>query len=221
MQRNETEKREKMNQRDVNRTLINQFVQQQDLNEQQQKTLEQWFLTYESKLQKLYEYYKNVFNSNCDMHTEQGITLPKEQWKSLISGAIELMQRILPLGSVVDLRKERLQGAFPKLEQVEKVRVVITQRFLSYTNEGYFTYAGVIYPVGNLTGSQVIHFNSQMVQKVVHLGYEDEQDSAYVYLTKQEYILQKGKRSYEFASKEEGRKLREKMEGRDVEGNKN
>ena len=76
-------------------------------------------------------------------------------------------------------------------------------------------------PVGNLTGSQVIHFNSQMVQKVVHLGYEDEQDSAYVYLTKQEYILQKGKRSYEFASKEEGRKLREKMEGRDVEGNKN
>lgn len=40
MQRNETEKREKMNQRDVNRTLINQFVQQQDLNEQQQKTLE-------------------------------------------------------------------------------------------------------------------------------------------------------------------------------------
>lgn len=211
-----------MNQREVNRALVNQWVQQQTgLNGQQQKTLEQWFLSYENKLPKLYEYYKTVCNSNSDVHTEQGITLSKEQWKSLISGGVELMQRILPLGSVADLKKEKLQGVLPKLEQAEKVRVVITQRFLSYTEGGYFTYAGVVYPVGNMTGSQVIHFNSQMVQKVVHLGYEDEQDSAYVYLMKQEYVLQKGMRSYEFASPEEGKRLMEKMEGRNVKGNKN
>lgn len=181
--------------------------------------MEKWFLTCEDNTEKLYEIYKKVLTCNREAYTEQEITMSKEQWKYLISGAIELLQRILPLGSVVDLKKEKLQEKLPKLEKVEHIRIVITQRFLSYTKTGYFTYAGVVYPVGNIQGKQIIHFNPLMIEKMVQKGYEDEQDAAYVYLMKKEYVLQNGMRNYEFASEEESHQLISQMEGRNVKGN--
>lgn len=120
---------------------------------------------------------------------------------------------------MADLKKERMQEQIPGLENVQQISVVITQRFLSYTQKGYFTYAGVVYPVGNLQGNQVIHFNPIMIENVVHKGYADEQEAAYLYLMKQEYVLQKGMYNYEFASEEEGRELIKKLEGNHVKRN--
>lgn len=209
-----------MKQKEVNRKLLKQWLEEQkELNGPQKETLEQWFLTNEGNQEGLYECYKKVLDCSGEECTQQGICLGKEQWKSLLSGAADLLQDILPLGSVADLKKERMQEQIPGLENVQQIRVVITQRFLSYTQKGYFTYAGVVYPVGNLQGNQVIHFNPIMIENVVHKGYADEQEAAYLYLMKQEYVLQKGMYNYEFASEEEGRELIKKLEGNHVKRN--
>lgn len=209
-----------MNQREVNRKLLNQWIEmQKELTTEQKKTLEKWFAGYGEKAEELYKIYKKILECNEAEYIGQGISLPNAKWRQLLSGAIELIQPILPLGSVVDLKKEKLQGKLPKLEQVERVRIVITQRFLSYTETGYFTYAGVVYPLGNMQGNQIIHFNPLMIQGLVKKGYEDEQDAAYVYLMKQEYVLQKGMRNYEFASEEETHQLIRVMEGMNVKRN--
>lgn len=209
-----------MREQDIAIKLLKEWQEKlSGLDSGQKEQLEKWLLSYMGKTEELYYIYQKISESSSETYTETGITLPKEQWQHLLSGAIDLMQPVLPLGSVVDLKKEKLQEKVPKLEQVERVRIVITQRFLSYTPTGYFTYAGVVYPVGNMQGNQVIQFNPMMIEKVVHKGYEDEQDAAYIYFMKQEYVLREDMRNYEFVSREEGEQLIKQMEGNHVKGN--
>ncbi|HCW04433.1 MAG TPA: hypothetical protein DGK91_07855 [Clostridium sp.] len=51
------------------------------------------------------------------------------QMRELLAGIIDIQEPILPLGSVVDLKKEILQDRI-NLKDVDKVRIVITHRFL-------------------------------------------------------------------------------------------
>ncbi|MBU3102327.1 DUF4176 domain-containing protein [Clostridium sp. DSM 17811] len=48
----------------------------------------------------------------------------------------------------------------------------------------YFQYAGVVYPLGMVDAGKAIQFTSELIEKVVHVGYSDEQEEAYVYLLK-------------------------------------
>lgn len=178
--------------------------------------LESWLLGYEEHPEKLYQLYQKVCGIKDKTYTQQDMTLSVEQWKWVLSGAYELLLPILPLGSVVDLKKEILAKDIKELGQVERVRIVITQRYLAYTKQGYFTYAGVVYPVGRIKREEIIHFHGPMIQKVVHRGYEDEQETAYVSLMKQEYIVEQGMRSYMFAEEEECNKLIKYMEKMNV-----
>ena len=67
---------------------------------------------------------------------------------------------------------------------------MITHRFIRQDEHSYFTYGGVIYPVANFNGNQILKFSPYLIEKVVHKGFRDEQEDAYVYLMKQEMILQ-------------------------------
>lgn len=129
------------------------------------------------------------------------------QMKELLAGIIDIQETILPLGSVVDLKKEFFKEQV-KLKDVDKVRIVITHRFLYGKDDTvYFPYAGVVYPTGMFGSQKVINFTSALIEKVVHKGFSNIQDEAYVYLMKRELILDHHMHSYAFASSEEFSKL--------------
>lgn len=107
-----------------------------------------------------------------------------------ISDLIELTEPILPLGSLVQLRKELFAGAVD-ISRLDTIRVVITHRFVRENEETYYTYGGVVYPVANFNGKEILKFTPSLIEKTLHKGYQDEQEDAYIYLMKQEYILEK------------------------------
>lgn len=119
------------------------------------------------------------------------IQLEKTTMMDLVNSIIDITEEIYPLGTVVDLKREHLI----KLNidpSVKKVRMVIMQRFLpDEESKIYFPYAGIVYPVGNPANDKVLHFNQGLVEEVVHMGYTDEQEDAYVYLMKRVLIVEK------------------------------
>lgn len=204
-----------MDQQEMDTRLLNGWIkEQEELDSQQKQQMLEWLLSFQGKLEELYEYYRTLPEDGDADHTEQGIKLPSGKWKQFLPQIIGILQPILPLGSVVDLKKDRLEEQLPAAGKMEQVRIVITHRFLSYTRYGYFTYAGMVYPMGTLRGNEMIHFNPMMIASVVHRGYEDLQESAWVLHRKQDQILNKKRHSYEFASQEESRELVRYMEGR-------
>ena len=131
------------------------------------------------------------------------LLLDRNQMLRLLIIAIDALDEILPLGTVVDLKKEYLRKNLP-VDEVDKVRVVITHRFLSGgNNKYYFPYAGVIYPFGAPNESKYINFTSHLIEDVVHRGFSDEQDEAYILLMKHELLEEKRIHSFGFASRDD------------------
>lgn len=79
--------------------------------------------------------------------------------------------KYLPLGSVV-----LLKGATQKL-------VIVGRGLQVHSDEAnrdyFFDYAGVAYPQG-LTGDEALYFNIDMIAKVFHEGYSDDDDKTIV-----------------------------------------
>jgi len=143
---------------------------------------------------------------------ENKAELKKRELREVIVGMIDLLEYILPLGSVVDLNKKYLQKHI-RVENIENIRIVITHRFLCQEDDTtYFPYAGVAYPVGMFSKDEIIHFTPSLIEKVVHKGYSDIQDEAYIYMMKQELILEKGMHSYGFSTEEEQTKLQKRVD---------
>ena len=127
----------------------------------------------------------------------------KKEMKDFLEHLIGVFEEILPLGSVVDLKKEFLEETLP-LEEVEHVRIVIVQRYVGESPEGfYYPYAGTLYPTGIPGSSRLVEFTPSLIEKVVRRGYSDEQEDAYVYLMKRELMLERGLHSMGFADKKE------------------
>lgn len=127
----------------------------------------------------------------------------KEDFRKVLIGMLDLLEDTLPLGTVVDLRKDAYKNV-PEVEQVDHIRMVITYRFLGGEEDGYyFPYAGVVYPTGMLGRKEVLYFTRPLVDRVVKTGYRDEKEDAYVYLMKKELVIEKGKNSYGYAKEEE------------------
>lgn len=100
------------------------------------------------------------------------------------------------------------------LEDVEQVRVVIVQRYVGESPEGfYYPYAGTLYPIGIPGSRKLIEFTPSLIEKVVRHGYSDEQEDAYVYLMKRELMLERGLHSMGFADKKEREAYREYLKG--------
>lgn len=132
--------------------------------------------------------------------------------KEIISGMIDLLDIIYPLGTMVELKKEYLDKIVPKNE-IKNARVVIVNRFIFYNEmKTYFQYAGSVYPLGIFEKGKVIQFTSALIEKVVHRGFSDEQEDAYIYLMKAELILDKKMHSFGFSTEEERKNYEIKIE---------
>ncbi|MEF2115464.1 DUF4176 domain-containing protein, partial [Clostridium frigoriphilum] len=110
------------------------------------------------------------------------------QIKEIISGMIDILEKIHPLGTVVQLKNQFLKNIIAD-NKIEEARFVIINRFMFHNEiKTYFQYAGVVYPLGMVGVGKAIQFTSELIEKVVHTGYSDEQEEAYVYLLKKELI---------------------------------
>lgn len=143
---------------------------------------------------------------------EREIEHTAQEWKHIIGKAVSFLEVLLPLGSVVELHKEVLEKKMPALKDAGEVRLVITERFLSLTGNSYFPYAGVPYPAGTFGGEHRMMFSPALIKKVLHMGYQDEQEQAYQYRMKREYLLREDMDMCGFETEEERKKIQRVME---------
>jgi hypothetical protein len=126
--------------------------------------------------------------------------LPKTAFHKVLASMLDLLEDTLPLGSVVELKKSAFKE-YREIEDVEELQMVITYRFLGeQEGEYYFPYAGVVYPTGMAGREQVLYFTRPLVDKILHRGFQDEKEQAYVYLMKKELVIEKGRNSFGYAS---------------------
>jgi hypothetical protein len=149
--------------------------------------------------------------TNTLIYGDKVVEFTEKQLRRTLSGMIDILEEIQPLGTVADLKKEYMQNHIP-VNEIENIRVVITDRFLYREDDtAYFPYAGVVYPVGMFDNNK-IHFTPAMIEKVVYKGFSDRQDETYIYLMKQELILEKSMHSYGFSTEEERDILKKRIE---------
>lgn len=135
----------------------------------------------------------------------------KETFRRIIASYLDLLEDTLPLGTVVDLRKDVFENV-EDLKNLEAIRFVITHRFLGDEKDMYyFPYGGVVYPTGMLGRKEVYYFTRPLVEKIVHMGFRDEQEEAFVYIMKHDLVVQKGKNTYGYATDEDVRAFSEKV----------
>jgi len=124
---------------------------------------------------------------------------------------LDMSDDYLPLGSVVSLDKEQL-GQTMDLDSVDEFRVVITQRMAALSDiPVYFNYGGLIYPFGSFEGAESIYFAKDLVKEVIHEGFSDETDLAYIAAMKAEYIVNRSYTSFLLASQEIQQQAREEL----------
>lgn len=62
----------------------------------------------------------------------------------------------------------------------------------------YFEYVGVAYPIGRLHKDAIIQFSSVLIVKVIHSGFSDAKEEAFVMLMKDHLIVEKESQSYDY-----------------------
>lgn len=136
----------------------------------------------------------NLVNDQCQLIQEgKSVLLRKERALHLLSGFLELLDEILPIGSVVTLKniKDDTTDEIPL--------IIITHRFvLQKDMSSYFTYAGVPYPVGEMKDNKVLHFTTQSIENNIFRGYSNDIDLAYVLMMKEQIILERKVHSISF-----------------------
>lgn len=80
------------------------------------------------------------------------------------------MKRLLPLGSVIILNDEN------------KSKVMVVARLVRQAEEGkVYDYLGCLVPVGIQTLDEVKFFDSDMIKRLLFIGYQDEDEIKYSY----------------------------------------
>lgn len=137
----------------------------------------------------------------------KAVGLKTEEIKKLLVDMIGLFEEILPIGSIVDLKKEILSENMD-VSEVEKFRVAIVKRFLGNGYGCYYPYGAVVYPLGTAGKGKLMTFTPALIENVVFNGYSDETEEYFLYLMKQELIISQGRKSAGFATKQELEELR-------------
>lgn len=166
------------------------------LGVESKKNLTFWYLCFESINHSRQKVEMQELQLTFEIKERCGITwnnkkleIEEDEAKELIEHFIDIFEDIYPLGTVVELN-----AAFSKSLNLRKathpIRVVIVDRFISTRDKtAYFPYAGVVYPVGTFGYGKCVQFTSALIDSVVHAGYRDEMDEAYIVLMKKELIL--------------------------------
>lgn len=188
-------------------TLVEEYLVKVDNLTDEEKTLvRNLSIKYQNNIDFLYQIYEAIGcgqlllvdekrNISCTVSGDYAkITIDEiekeimtEKLKTALESVAVLLEDVLPLGSMVELKKELLTS-LPGIENVDKVRVVVTKRFVAHQkNEDYFyTYGGTIYPIGM---NYDFAFSKNLISRVVQKGYKDDVEKAYVYQMKRQLIL--------------------------------
>lgn len=188
--------------------------------------IERWVDVYQENLSFLYtlyddkknakhfltDYDKNITYSCDNSHwvvksQSFSFTLDEASFLKAIQLIVDILTPLLPIGSVVDLKKEYLSANFDT-DKIDKFRFIVQTRY-SFLKEiqVYIPYGGVVYPVGNFGGERLFYFTPELIDKVVHYGFSDEQEEAFEIAMKQELIIEKDMCSIAFATAEQRDKL--------------
>lgn len=205
---------------DRKETLWNEYLKRSNIPELQKKKIRQLGELFFDDVTFLYDIYPLVGKDNVSCSNKKtnvvfenegplyilrkektGIFLKAEEMKRLISDMITLFEDILPLGSVVDLKKDKLFDGID-ISNIENFRVVITKRFLGVKEGCFYPYGAVVYPVG-LAGGKMISFTPALIDRVIHVGYSDEIDEAFVFKMKHLLIVEQKRKSVGFATRQE------------------
>ncbi|WP_185966750.1 DUF4176 domain-containing protein [Clostridium sp. HBUAS56017] len=159
--------------------------------------------------------YINEKDKHLLIFKESKMEFTYAQMREVLFGLIDIVEKIYPLGTAVELKKEYLEKIIGK-KDIKSAQVIIVNRFIFHNDvKSFFHYAGIVYPLGFLDESRVINFTSALVDKVLKKGYSDEKEDAYVYLMKKELIIDKKMHSFGFSTEEERENFEKKLE---VEG---
>jgi hypothetical protein len=135
------------------------------------------------------------------------------QVRYVLSLFLDLLQDYLPLGSVINLKKEPLKDIFA-VDKIENLRFIITERFCCVPDtELFYPYGAHIYPIGKLQEDRTLYLSAPLIERVVHTGFSDDVDKAYVLAMKDELLLKKRYRCAGFASARK-RSLIQDLDGR-------
>ena len=143
-------------------------------------------------------------NGMCRLQTDYGsLVLDNVLFRKILAAFIDVYEDIYPLGTVVDLNKKYYKDILP-VDEVEHIRVVINYRFIPCSENMYIPYMGNIYPIGNSgLNANGIHFTPKTIERVVHMGYIDEEEIAFLFQRKYEMLIENNMHSTGFATSEE------------------
>ena len=129
------------------------------------------------------------------------LKLEKEEFTKIIQGMIDILEDILPLGSVVRLKKKYLNKLVDNNE-IDAADVVIVNRFsISDNINAYYHYTAIVYPLGVIGEARGINFTSNLIEDVIYKGFSDEREDTYIYLMKKELLIKNEMTSFCFANK--------------------
>ena len=143
-------------------------------------------------------------SDKCGLYTNKSeIIMDALEFRKIIAALIDIYEDMYPLGTGLDLKKQYYKDILP-VDEVENIRVVVNYRFVPCSENMYIPYVGNIYPIGN-DGSNTtgIHFTPMAVEKVVHMGFLDDAETAFLFQKKLELIVENNMHSSGFAWNEE------------------
>lgn len=206
---------------EMKEALWEAYLKQTDILEQQKEKLKELGTFFFEDVSFLYKIYPSVGEKQvnlCDEKTgimfeneeelyilrkeNKGIFLKAEKMKRLLSDMITLFEEILPLGSVVDLKKDKLSEDLD-VSKVENFRIVITKRFVGAGEGCFYPYGAVLYPIGFGGTGKVISFTPALIEKVIYTGYSDEMEDAFVFKMKYKLVVEQRRKSAGFATRQE------------------
>ena len=139
---------------------------------------------------------KDAIRQYVRMHTDK----PEELYQiyhAMIRGEnykAETLEVLMEEGQpVIKIAGNEIRAAFEQLKD-------FVQKLILLTEKQYVPYCGIIYPFGD--SKKQLFFTEQAIHTVIHYGYTDRQEDAYVALIKRE-IIKKGYSSYSFAEAED------------------
>lgn len=150
----------------------------------------------------------SCYNNYAILYSSYGtIKISSSLFRETISCIVAIYEKIYPLGTVVDLKKEYFKGVLP-IDDLDHIRVIIQARFVEYIDTLYIPYIGAIYPIGNMdTLMSNIHFTTKAIKNVLFEGYSNDEEIAYLFQKKNELLIEKNRHSTAFATIEELKSL--------------
>lgn len=217
-------KREHTMKREQKQALWEEYLKVVDFPEQQKGKLKELGILLLERVSYLYKIYSLseektfledeetgiVYEAEEDLHIlrkgNMGIFLKKEEMKCLLADMISLFEEILPLGTVVDLKKGELAKTMD-VSKVQQFRVIITKRFIGVGTGCFYPYGAVVYPLGTAGNGRTISFTPSLIENIVFTGYGDEVEEEFVFQMKKHLIVEQRRKSVGFATKQEREEL--------------